>query len=658
MKNNFIYRKYSFDDYISGKKEKKLKKISSEKKWKFKSKNNNIQIIKNIGKNIIFIKKENKNNLGSLYELISGKVVFDINLLLFYLDTKDEVSIIDILVNKLYEDEYKEKAIFYLPQIIFIYLNKTEIIYSLENYLIYLSLNNPSLGLKIFYFLNSIMLNSTNQIRIKDFLKKIEFKRLIKFRYEKYFNNTFSEEKFKYKYLNKCYQINKSFYKEIYEIPRKISQIIRNLKQEKELERKNLTIEDIQIEFIEILRKLNHKIQNIYKYVNQIKRIFDCDIKNLFRGFILPSNEDSCDIQSSLIIVNILLDFSKIIFQKNENEIDFFNFDIYITFECVKIAECKFWDFLTNKSFQKNNSKEKENYSVYNFNLKNSKKLNCSLKDNNNESLIYNPFEEKYNIDYIKLSSNFKKFKSLTIKTFNLNFKEESSGYILINQLKIIFNKIFEKEKELNLSLYEKEIIPISSYFCLEEQINELQNFISIEKIRNDIIKKYRNINDFYRSFFFNNFEEAQKNYIENLASNCLFNYIINNNLNSFENLKLNNIGIIIPDSFGYSLSTNNNKAMEIFKLPKELYALMDLNESGMFYFFQSLIVQGIIKLRKYYEIFEKIIEITLKKAKFELFSKKDISYIKYALKERFHLNFEEVDFINSFMEGISNQNI
>ena len=59
---------------------------------------NNIQIIKNIENK--FIKKENKNNLGSLYELISGKVLFDIKLLLFYLDTKDEVSMIDILINK------------------------------------------------------------------------------------------------------------------------------------------------------------------------------------------------------------------------------------------------------------------------------------------------------------------------------------------------------------------------------------------------------------------------------------------------------------------------------------------------------------------------------------------------------------------------------
>ena len=67
---------------------------------------------------------------------ISGKVLFDIKLLLFYLDTKDEVSMIDILVNK-NKQEYKEKAVFYLPRIIFFYLNKIEIIYSLENYLSY-----------------------------------------------------------------------------------------------------------------------------------------------------------------------------------------------------------------------------------------------------------------------------------------------------------------------------------------------------------------------------------------------------------------------------------------------------------------------------------------------------------------------------------------
>ena len=667
MKTNIVYRKYSFDDYQKENKDKKIKKISSENKLPFIMNNNNyikknIEIIKGIEKNITFIKKENKNNLGSLYELISGKDVFDINLLLYYLDAKEEVSIIDILVNKLYEEQYKDKIIFYLPQIIFIYLNKNEIILSLEDYLIYLSINNPCLGIKIFYLLNSIIINLNYQERIKHFVKKLSFKRLIKFREKILFNDSFSEEKFKYKYLNKYYQINKSFYKEILEIPRKISHIIRNLKQEKENEKKNLSINDINYEFISIINKLNHKIQNIYKYVNQIKRIFDCDIKNLFRGFVLPSNEDSTNTQSSLIVVNILPNYSRIVFQRLENEIDFFNFDVYLTFECVKIEECKFWDYLTNKSFNINDLKEKEKYTNNNFGLKNSKSLNfsLSLKDNINESLIINPFSknENCNIDSIKSSSKFKKFKSLQIKTFLLNFKEECFGYILINQLKTIFNRIFENNKELNLSLYEKDVIPLSAYFCLEEQINEYHNFILLEKIRNDISKKYKNINDFYRSFFFNNFEEAQKNYIENLASYCLFNYIINNNLNPFENLKLNNIGIIIPDSYGYSLSTNNIKAKEVFKLPKELFALMDLNESGMFYFFQSLIAQGLVKLRKYYEIFEKIIEIVLRKCKFDLFSKKDVSNIIDALKERFHNNYQEVDLITSIMDEINNENI
>ena len=222
MKTNIVYRKYSFDDYQKENKDKKIKKISSENKLPFIMNNNNyikknIEIIKGIEKNITFIKKENKNNLGSLYELISGKDVFDINLLLYYLDAKEEVSIIDILVNKLYEEQYKDKIIFYLPQIIFIYLNKNEIILSLEDYLINLSINNPCLGIKIFYLLNSIIINLNYQERIKHFVKKLSFKRLIKFREKILFNDSFSEEKFKYKYLNKYYQINKSFYKEILE---------------------------------------------------------------------------------------------------------------------------------------------------------------------------------------------------------------------------------------------------------------------------------------------------------------------------------------------------------------------------------------------------------------------------------------------------------
>ena len=84
----------------------------------------------------------------------------------------------------------------------------------------------------------------------------------------------------------------------------------------------------------------------------------------------------------------------------------------------------------------------------------------------------------------------------------------------------------------------------------------------------------------------------------------------------------------------------------------------MDLNESGMFYFFQSLIAQGLVKLRKYYEIFEKIIEIVLRKCKFDLFSKKDVSNIIDALKERFHNNYQEVDLITSIMDEINNENI
>ena len=77
--------------------------------------------IKSISKQIII--QQSKNNNGSLYSLFSSSL-FNINMLLFYLDTKNDCGIISTLVNMLYREDYKKEAYFYLPQIIAIYLNK------------------------------------------------------------------------------------------------------------------------------------------------------------------------------------------------------------------------------------------------------------------------------------------------------------------------------------------------------------------------------------------------------------------------------------------------------------------------------------------------------------------------------------------------------
>jgi hypothetical protein len=58
---------------------------------------------------------DKKDNNGSLYELFSS-TVFNINLVIYYLDKKDEPGIIDTLINLLY-GKFINESFFYLPQL-------------------------------------------------------------------------------------------------------------------------------------------------------------------------------------------------------------------------------------------------------------------------------------------------------------------------------------------------------------------------------------------------------------------------------------------------------------------------------------------------------------------------------------------------------------
>ena len=94
--------------------------------------------IKSISKQIII--QQSKNNNGSLYSLFSSSL-FNINMLLFYLDTKNDCGIISTLVNMLYREDYKKEAYFYLPQIIAIYLNKKNGYSDIEEFLLKTSIS-------------------------------------------------------------------------------------------------------------------------------------------------------------------------------------------------------------------------------------------------------------------------------------------------------------------------------------------------------------------------------------------------------------------------------------------------------------------------------------------------------------------------------------
>jgi phosphatidylinositol 4-kinase len=188
----------------------------------------------------------------------------------------------------------------------------------------------------------------------------------------------------------------------------------------------------------------------------------------------------------------------------------------------------------------------------------------------------------------------------------------------------------------------------LSPLVSLTEDISTSNNtYIPIDKIKEDIKNKYKTFNNFFRNYFLNNFEEAQRNFTESLASYSLFSYLINNNINIFNKSLLNNSGSIALKINGYSLSSNNNNCKNIFKLPINFLEILDGKNSSMFNYYKSIISKGIIEIKKFYENFEILINIIIKSCQIENWSNRDKFYIIESLKERFHVVNNEIDIIN-----------
>ncbi len=85
------------------------------------------------------------------------------------------------------------------------------------------------------------------------------------------------------------------------------------------------------------------------------------------------------------------------------------------------------------------------------------------------------------------------------------------------------FNEIFIAA-EIPLRLKPYEILITSQNSGLIEFI---PNTISIDFLKKRLDEKW-NLNTFFRNFFKNSFEEAQKNFVESLAAYSLVCYILN----------------------------------------------------------------------------------------------------------------------------------
>ena len=273
----------------------------------------------------------------------------------------------------------------------------------------------------------------------------------------------------------------------------------------------------------------------------------------------------------------------------------------------------------------------------------------------NFESKYGNPFGEKFLeiSKKIKNGSSYRNFPSHAIKSFiakaNDDLRQESLAMQLIKMISDIFIK-----SNLNLFLRTYEIIITSRNSGLIEFIPDAISIDSLKK------KTGVDLNIFYRNFFLHHFKEAQKNFIESLAPYCLVCYLLNIKDRHNGNIMIDIQGRIIHIDFGFILGISpGNIGFENapFKLTKEYINLLDGINSEPFNYFITLLTQGFLELRKYFNNFVKILEINGKNSDMPCFIGKDINIILRDFIGRFHLEKKDEE-IKELMNNLVKESI
>ena len=114
-----------------------------------------------------------KLSISSLYNLIKCDY-FDTAMLIRYLHEKDEIGILDLLINTMYE-KHIDKSYFYVPQLCMMlaYKNYSE---SLENYILDRCIDRLKFSLKTNWIISSFISkrNLTNTINDPNLLRSIK----------------------------------------------------------------------------------------------------------------------------------------------------------------------------------------------------------------------------------------------------------------------------------------------------------------------------------------------------------------------------------------------------------------------------------------------------------------------------------------------------
>ncbi len=634
-------------------------------------------------------RKHSLNN-GSLYNMFMSEF-FGMNMVLIYLDSREEKTIIDTLINLIYKS-YVHQSLFYIPQLC-VMLNYKKYKKSLESYLLDRCINQIKFSLQIFWLLNSYTEDDSLDIKkdiYEDMLRKIEEtlvngnrRSLTQYlQYEEILKKSLDSKRSSKIDGNDTEIIEKSIKKEMsleyfnlcsdfYNKLKEMCEDLRNF--EKGEPRKN-ALKDYVENFNQVL------IQQRIMYNENLNQ------NNTFYGIILPFNDsDSTNDKENTLMVNFIIEQSFCFSTKAR-------VPTKLCAECVKVEECEDWDKLIIQNEQNIQSEKKINFSFEerksdidnkieirkiinstSHNLEQDKEKEKEIierkkkkeeelknfynsidkikKEEEKKEELINQFEILPNItdeiknifgkpvdkitEELKVKSQFKNFKTYSIRNFIAKANDDLRQELLAMQMIKLFNEIFQKA-QIPLKLHPYEILITSSSSGLLEF---LSNTSSIDGIKKAMATESKNLNLFYRKYF-NDFEEAQQNFVKSLAAYSLICYYLQIKDRHNGNILIDMYGNIIHIDFGFILGIspgNLNFESAPFKLTKEYIEIMDGENSEMFTYYKILMVKGMIEAKKHVETFVKIVEIMSHGSKMPCFDKKDIDVVIQKLRERFY---------------------
>ena len=595
----------------------------------------------------------NFTKYSSSYKIIHDEN-FNIDTLIYYLSSREQIGIIDEIINFLYQ-KFQNDSLFYIPQLCSLLSYKTYTT-PIENYLLDSCIDRMKFSLTVFW----TTVSNQECKKMEELQQNIETT-LVNNRRCSLKSSTLGLNNYKksiFDYENKL--IQESIFKEfklkyfdyVFNFYKKLEDLCSKLKNTSKNNRNDVLKEQ--------LIKYNKRIKDVKrKNMENIPQSIDLVMNYFYEGILLPFNDDADTSDGYCnIIVKFIPELSMCYHSKAR-------VPILLTVECVKLFEIHEKEKLKEdeeieKIYSFNTINEKEDFYKNNNNKITITKAKTTQEDD--QFYIYIPnepnskktefFDYKFSdlIREYKQKSLYKDYDTYSLKSFifksNDDLRQELLTLQLIKKMKIIF-----ESSRTHLRLFPYEILTTSSESGL---IELLPNTISIDQLKKKYSKK--DLNLFYRETFKEDFYIAQRNFCESLAAYSLICYLLEIRDRHNGNILIDINGNLIHIDFGFILGIGpGGKTYEQapFKLTEEYVKILDGIDSTMFQYFKSLLFVGLIEIRNHFETLWQIIEITYKgNDSLPCFKDRKIEEIKELFQSKFLFDEPELE-LSAFVDPL-----